>query len=61
MSRAMIFTVETNANLKADRIEEDENGYIRVYNGNEFVGIFDISVVRAAYISGKESKNEVTQ
>ena len=53
MARAVIFMTEGNCNLKADRIEENET-YIKVYDGDRFVGIFDLSVVRAAYISGGE-------
>lgn len=53
VARAVIFMTEGNCNLKADRIEESET-YIKVYDGDRFVGIFDLSVVRAAYVSGGE-------
>lgn len=55
MARVMIFTTETTCNLNANRIELDED-YVKVYNNDKFVGIFDLSVVRGAYVSEKERK-----
>lgn len=53
MARVMVFTTETTCNLNANRIEF-ENDYIKVFNGEKFIGIFDMSVVRAAYVSEKD-------
>ena len=57
MTRVMVFTTESICNLNANRIEI-ENDYIKVYNGDAFIGIFDLSVVRAAYVSEKDRKEK---
>ena len=41
------------ANLEADRLEFDENQeYIRAYNGNNLVGVFDVGSVLLCYLAG---------
>ena len=60
MARVMVFTTESICNLNANRIEI-ENDYIKVYNGDAFIGIFDLSVVRAAYVSEKDRKENVSK
>ena len=53
MTRAIIFTTETNCNLLASRLEEIGD-YIKVYDGESLIGVFDVGVVHAAYISSKK-------
>lgn len=53
MARVMVFTTETTCNLNANRIEL-ENEFIKVYKDEKFIGIYDLSVVRAAYVSEKD-------
>ena len=57
MARVMVFTTESICNLNANRIEI-ENDYIKVYKDDAFIGIFDLSVVRAAYVSEKDRKEK---
>lgn len=56
MKRAIIkFTDGGHCNLLADYIDADEN-YISVFNEGILIGIFNLSCIKAAYIS---EKNEV--
>lgn len=50
MTRVIVKFNDTNqfCNLEADEITEAE-GFARVYNGNEVVGIFDLTNVKAIY------------
>lgn len=42
-----------SANIEADRLEFDENQeYIRAYNGNNLVGVFDVGSVLLCYLAG---------
>ena len=52
-TRVMVFTPEITCNLDADTLILDGD-CIKVYKGEILVGIFDISVVRATYITKKE-------
>ncbi len=56
MKRAIIkFLSGGDCNLPADYIDADEN-YISVFNDGILIGIFNLSCVKAAFIS---EKNEV--
>ena len=55
MPRAVIFSRETNVNIKADRFEE-QDGIVRIFDNNQLVGVFDVEVVSVAYISNGELK-----
>ncbi len=43
---------ETFVNIPADRIVKDEE-FVMVYNGAALVGMFDVGVVAALYLSEK--------
>ena len=53
MARVMVFTIESTCNLNANRIEI-ENEFVKVFKDEKIIGIFDLSVVRAAYVSEKD-------
>lgn len=48
-------TTDITANLEANRIEEC-NEFIKVYNDDELVGVFDIGTIQFLYKSKKGEK-----
>lgn len=59
MSRAIIkTTMAITANLEADRIEE-QGDMIKVYNGKNIVGLFDVGAVQFAYLSSGSGRRAI--
>ena len=57
MSRLLVYTREFTLNIAADEMHE-ENDKLKVYNNKKLVGIFDVEVVQAAYLSPKKGGQE---
>lgn len=59
MSRIIVKFNDTNqyVNLKADDMHEDD-GYLKVYNGNELVGIFELPNIKTAYRTEQVASND---
>lgn len=55
MNRLLVYTREFTLNIAADEMHEEE-GKLKVYNNKKLVGVFDIDVVQAAYITTKGDK-----
>lgn len=55
MKRAVIKLKDGYCNLEADNMDADSQ-YVSIYNGDDLVGVFNLDVVNAAYISEKEEK-----
>ena len=46
-------------NIEADKIEETEDGFLKVLNGGDLVGMFDKSILAGAQlVESKHTKNE---
>lgn len=58
MARVLVFTPEYTCNLNANRIEL-ENEFVKVFKDDTLIGIYDLSVVRAAYVSEKDKAKEI--
>lgn len=52
MARLLVYTREFTLNIPADEMRE-ENEKIKVYRNNVLIGVFDVEVIQAAYISSK--------
>lgn len=50
-------TADIMANLEADRIEEDES-FLKAYNGEELVGLFDVGSVLFMYKTQTTAKEK---
>lgn len=50
MNRLLVYTREFTLNIAADEMHE-EDGKLKAYNNKKIVGIFDIDVVQAAYLT----------
>lgn len=55
MKRVVVKWKSGFANVEATRMVKEES-VVYVYNGEEFVGMFDLGSVDAIYISEKESR-----
>ena len=50
-------TADITANLEADRIEEDES-FLKAYNGEDLVGVFDVGSVLFMYKTKSTAKEK---
>ena len=55
MKRAVVKLKDGYCNLEADNMDADGQ-YISIYQGDDMVGVFNLEMVNAAYISEKEGK-----
>lgn len=53
MKRVIVYCGQQYCNLTGNRIEEDKL-FLRVFDGDELIGIFDIAAVDMAYVSEKK-------
>ena len=52
MNRILVYTREFTLNVQADEMIEEE-GKLKVYSCGTLVGVFDLDVVQAAYLTPK--------
>lgn len=58
MKRLVVNWNEGYCNLPITRIELREDSVVYAYNGDEFIGMFDLGAVSLLYVSERDSAND---